>query len=488
MLIAISWLTTRKINQEAFFNANRKSPWYLVAWGMIGASLSGVTFISVPGDVGNIQFNYFQMILGYLIGYFVIATVLLPLYYRLNLTSIYQYLKGRFGTSSYRTGALFFILSRSIGSSVRLFLVAMVLQLAIFGPLGIPIALNVIITIALIYVYTYKGGIKTIVYTDTFQTLFMLAAVVSTIIIISQKLEISGSQILSSISEHDYSTIFNWEWHSPTNFFKQFLAGAFIAIAMTGLDQDMMQKNLTCRSLKDAQKNMFWFSLSLVPVNLLFMSLGVMLYMYADFIGIEFIRNEAGSLLFSINGEQMKTDQLFPYLALHELGTAAAIFFLIGVIAAAYSSADSALTALTTSFSVDILGMNPTDSSTKNKRIRTYVHLGFSALTFLIIILFKSLNNQSVITAVFKIAGYTYGPLLGLFAFGLFSKRIPMDKIVPFIAILSPIITWLLNEYSTYLFFGYKFGFELLLVNGGLMYAGLYLTSVLSGGKKLSPQ
>jgi len=484
VLIAISYLTTRKINSESFYNANRKSPWYLIAWGMIGTSISGVTFISVPGDVGNIHFNYFQMIIGYLLGYFVIATILLPLYYRLNLTSIYQYLKTRFGISSYRTGSILFIVSRSIGSSVRLFLVAMVLQLAVFDPLNIPFAINVIITIALIYVYTYKGGVKTVIYTDSFQTFFMIGAVIATIYVISDRILPAGTSIISAIRAHEFSTVFEWDINSPTNFYKQFLAGAFIAIAMTGLDQDMMQKNLTCKSLKDAQKNMFWFSLALVPVNLLFMSLGVMLYMYADYIGIEFFRNEAGSLLFEMNGQQMKSDQLYPYLAFNELGTFAAVYFLIGVIAAAYSSADSALTSLTTSFSIDILGIDPKEESKKNRRNRTIVHIGFSTLSFLIILVFKALNEQSVITAVFKIAGYTYGPLLGLFAFGLFTKLRPYDRLVPILAIASPLITWILSYNSEWLFGGYRFGFELLLVNGLIMFLGLWFISGFSGDKK----
>ncbi len=462
LLVIISYFTGRKSNASSFFTGDRKSPWYLVAFGMIGASLSGVTFISVPGDVGNIEFRYFQMVLGYLVGYFVIGTILLPLYYKLNLITIYSYLNKRFGIFSYKTGSGFFLLSRVIGASFRLFLVAKVLQIAFFDAFNIPFWITVAITILLIWIYTYKAGIKTIVWTDTLQTLFMILAVIVSIIIISNSLDLDFSGIVKTVKTSKYSSIFDWDWKSNTYFFKQFTAGAFIAIVMTGLDQDMMQKNLTCRNLKDAQKNMFWFSIVLVPVNLLFLSLGALLYVYAHKAGIEIPKH---------------TDELFPRLALGEFSIFAGIVFLLGIVAAAFSSADSALTSLTTSFSVDFLNLDKFKDEKKAKKQRTIVHISFSVLLFFVIVIFESLNDQSVITSVFKAASYTYGPILGLFAFGLFTKLKTKDKIVPFVAILSPIICFFLNKYSQIIFGGYKFGFELLIINGLFTFIGLLIFS-----------
>jgi Na+/proline symporter len=462
LLILISWFTARNSNTATFFTANRKSPWFLVAFGMIGASLSGVTFISVPGWVGDTKFYYFQMVLGYLVGYFVIATVLMPIYYRMNLVTIYTYLDKRFGLRSYKTGSAFFLLSRVIGASFRLFLVAGVLQIGFFNAFHIPFWVTILVTISLIWVYTFRAGIKTIVWTDTLQTFFMLTAVVITIIIIANSLNYDFSGLVKTIQKSDYSDVFNWDWKSKSNFFKQFVAGAFIAIVMTGLDQDMMQKNLTCKNLKDAQKNMFWFSITLVPVNLLFLSLGALLYIYAAQSGIEL---------------PVKADDLYPTLALNNFSIFAGIVFLLGITAAAFSSADSALTALTTSFTVDFLNINVNEDQGNIHKIKRLVHLGFSILLFLVILIFYYINDESVVSAVFTVAGYTYGPILGLFAFGLLSRRQVRDRYVPVIAVLSPIIVYFVNMFSEEILFGYKFGFELLLVNGLLTFLGLLLIS-----------
>lgn len=459
VLMAISYLTSRKNDNLTFFTANRQSPWYLVAFGMIGASLSGVTFISVPGEVGSTAFAYFQVVLGYLVGYFVIATVLLPLYYRLNLISIYSYLEQRFGKYSYKSGAFFFLLSRIVGSSFRLFLVAGVLQIAIFDTYNWPFSVTVAITIALIWLYTFRGGIKTIVWTDTLQTLFMVSAVAISIYLMKDALDMSWVQLSGKIKSSGYSEIFVWDWQSGQNFFKQFISGAFIAIVMTGLDQDMMQKNLTCRSLKDAQKNMFWFCVVLVIVNFMFLCMGALLYIYAAEMNIPI---------------PSSTDDLYPLLALEHFPLVAGVVFLLGIIAAAYSSADSALTALTTSFCVDFLGLGQSDKPI-SKKIRIRVHLAFSLLLFLVIVGFNAINDQSVITAVFKAAGYTYGPILGLFAFGLATKHQLKDKWVPIVALLAPVVSYIININSEAWLFGYKFGFEILVVNGLLTYLGLFL-------------
>ncbi len=499
VLMIVSWFTGRDSGNENFFVAGRKSPWYLVAFGMIGASLSGVTFISIPGVVGaggaNMAFSYMQMVFGYLLGYFVIATVLLPLYYRMQLTSIYSYLEDRFGFFSYKTGAFYFLLSRTIGASFRLFLVAMVFQLIFdrIEGLNIPFWLTVLITIILIWTYTYRGGIKTIVWTDTLQTLCMLTAVILTIFAIGNALGADGpGGIVSTIQNSDYSRMFFFDggWSDPNNFFKQFLAGASIAIVMTGLDQDMMQKNLTCRSLGDAQKNMFWFSIVLVFANLLFLAMGALLYIYANAEGIPIPE---------------KTDQLYPIIALEHLSPVIGIVFILGLIAAAYSSADSALTSLTTSFCVDFLdfekkekvhteeikikesnilddikeGKTKRSSSFEadQKQTRFLVHIGFSFLLFLVIIAFWYINDQSVINQLFKIAGYTYGPLLGLYAFGLFTKMKIQDSLAPLVCLAAPVICYILNAYSETLFFGYKFGFELLILNGLITFIGLLIIS-----------
>jgi SSS family transporter len=461
LLFVISYFTSRGATSSTFFTGNRESPWYLVAFGMIGASLSGVTFISVPGEVGNSGFTYFQVVLGYLPGYLIIATVLMPLYYKLNLVTIYTYLEQRFGVASYKTGSFFFLLSRVVGSSFRLFLVAGVLQLAIFDSFGIPFWACVLITIGLIWLYTFKGGIKTVVWTDTLQTGFMILAVVVSIYLISSELNIGIADIGSTVVKSEYFRVFEWDWQSSRNFFKQFFAGAFIAIVMTGLDQDMMQKNLTCRNIGDAQKNMFWFCVVLVIVNFLFLSLGALLFMYAEATGIPI---------------PDRTDNLYPMLALGHFNQFAGILFLLGIVAAAYSSADSALTAMTTSFCVDFLGFEKKEVK-NNDKVRMFVHLGFSSLLFFVILIFNAINDSSVINSVFTAAGYTYGPLLGLFSFGLFTKRPLTDKYVPVVCVLSPLLSYLINISSESLLWGYKFGFEILLLNGLLTFLGLWAIS-----------
>ncbi len=460
VLILISYLTGKNAGNDAFFKANRQSPWYIVAFGMIGASLSGVTFISVPGWVEASQFSYMQVVLGYIIGYLVIGTVLLPLYYRLNLTSIYTYLEERFGNAAYKTGASFFLISRIIGASFRLFLVANVLQSILFDAWGIPFWVTVIMTIVLIWLYTFKSGIKTIVWTDTLQTLFMLVAVGVAIFYVADDLHIQPVDILGHITDSDLSKIFFFDDIKSANYFwKQFLSGAFIAIVMTGLDQDMMQKNLTCRNLRDAQKNMFWFTLVLTVVNFVFLGLGVLLTEYASQHGID-----------------AHKDQLFSTIAAQSgLGIGIAIFFVLGLIAAAYSSADSALTSLTTSFSIDILDIEKRYDQDKMKQIkvRKQIHILFSIVLIVVIIGFKYIiKDESVIKKLFVFAGYTYGPLLGLYAFGLFTTLQIKDKFVPIVAITSPILSYIISSYSA-LWFGFEFGFFILILNGFLTFLGL---------------
>ncbi len=460
LLIFISFLTNRGGSNADFFKAGKQSPWYLVAFGMIGASLSGVTFISVPGWVEASKFSYFQVVLGYIVGYAVIGTVLLPLYYRLNLTSIYTYLEGRFGKASYKTGASFFILSRVVGSSFRLYLVAVVLQSLIFDAMNIPFWVTVTITILLIWLYTFKSGIKTIVWTDTIQTLFMLVAVGVAVYYVSSDLGLAGTNLFTFIADSDMSQIFFFDdWKSGDHFVKQFISGAFIAIVMTGLDQDMMQKNLTCRNLKDAQKNMFWFTIVLTIVNFVFLVLGLLLTVYAE-----------------QNGIDAHKDQLFPTLASqNEFGVGVAVMFILGLIAAAYSSADSALTALTTSFSIDILEIEKKYEEKKQVRIRKQIHILVSLLLIAVVIIFKYvIADASVISKLFTFAGYTYGPLLGLYAYGLFTKWKVKDKWVPVVAIATPFLGYFISYLSNE-FLNFEFGFFILILNGALTFLGLIL-------------
>jgi Na+/proline symporter len=463
MLIIVSIYTSRGADTATFFTANRQSPWYLVAFGMIGTSLSGVTFVSVPGAVLNIQFSYFQVVIGYLLGYLVIGTILMPMYYRLNLISIYSYLGDRFGFWSYKSGSAFFLLSRTVGSAVRLYVAAGVLQLALFEPLGVPFEIAVAITILLIWIYTFKGGIKTIIVTDTLQTTFLITAVILTLVLVSRELNIEGfSEMVSTVRESDYSKIFYWNTDDPKNFFKQFFAGAFIAIVMTGLDQDLMQKNLTCKNIGEAQKNMFWFTVVLVIVNLLFLALGALLYVYAVEKGITLPE---------------RTDDFYPMLALNHLGLVVGITFLLGITAATYASSDSALTALTTAFCVDFMNVEGKPEAVRS-RIKFWVHIGFSVMFYVVILIFNKLNSKEVITAVFDLAGYTYGPLLGLFSFGLFLKRPLRDRFVPYVCLAAPILTYIVNENSAAWFDGYKMGFERLILNGLITFVGLWILSL----------
>ncbi|HLO43251.1 MAG TPA: sodium:solute symporter [Leadbetterella sp.] len=468
ILILISIKTSKGADSNSFFTANKSVPWWLVAFGMIGTSISGVTFVSVPGAVGTKFFSYFQMVLGFTAGYVFIGTVLMPLYYRLNLISIYGYLKTRFGFWSYKTGSAFFLLSRTLGSAVRLFIAAKVLQIAIYDPLGVPFELSVIFTIALIWVYTFKGGIKTIVITDTLQTFFLITAVAMTIYLITNQLNLGFGEMLSQVYASPMSETFFFDggWGDAKNFFKLFISGAFIAIVMTGLDQDLMQKNLTCKNIKEAQKNMFWFTVTLVIVNLMFLSLGALLYMYANQKGIETPTN---------------TDDLYPMMALKIFsdpsfgfaGILVGVTFLIGITAATYASSDSALTALTTAFSIDFMDVENKPEAERIK-IKNRVHIMFSVIFVIVILIFNVLNNSDVISAVYKIASYTYGPLLGLFAYGIYTKREVIDKYVPFICVASPIITYfsviLIEKYT-----GYIFGFENLLLNGLITIIGLMI-------------
>lgn len=466
-LITISWFTSRGATTDTFFTANRQSPWYLVAFGMIGSSLSGVTFVSVPGNVGKSSFAYFQVVLGYILGYWVIIGVLMPLYYRLNLISIYTYLEQRFDKWSYRTGAFFFMLSRSIGSSLRLFLAATVLQLFLFDALGVPFFATVVTTIVLIWVYTFKGGVKTIVYTDSFQTLFLVAAVCIAVWQIASQMNLSFTSLFDAVWSSGYSRIFYLDdVNSPLFFPKQFLGGAFIAMTMTGMDQEIMQKNLTCRTLKDAQKNMFWYSSTLVVVNFLFLTLGALLYIYSESNGIPL---------------PSSSDELFPMLAFNHLGLVVGIFFLLGITASSYASADSALAGLTTSFCIDFLKFRDKPEPVKRKQ-KFIVHIGFSLLFLAIIMIFKEINQRSLIDAVLNVAGYTYGPLLGLFSFGLFTKRIVRDKWVPLVCVLSPILSYGISYNSAAWFSGYKISIEILLINGIITFLGLWMIS--SRGKE----
>lgn len=464
LIFFVARLTLRKANNESYFLGNRNSPWYVVAYGMIGASLSGVTFMSVPGLVKAEQFSYLMLVFGFFTGYLVIAYVLLPLYYKLNLTSIYTYLEKRFGMVSYKTGSFFFIISRLIGSSFRLFLVVSVLQMFVFDAWGVPMVITIVLFVSVILLYSFQGGIRTIVWTDTLQTTFMLAAVITTIVIVAGQLNMDLQQLYSTVKAEGFTRMIVTDVDDPRFFLKQFFAGMFITIVMTGLDQDMMQKNLSCRSLSDARKNVLTFGAILIPVNLLFLFLGAVLWIYADLHGIKILHT---------------SDELFPTLALQHLGLAAGLTFFFGLIAAAYSSADGTLTALTTAFCIDFLGLkrNTTVSEAGVKKIRYRVHIGFAIIMMLIIMGYSAVHNEALLSMLFTVAGYTYGPLLGLFAFGLYTKRAVRDRWVPVVAILAPAISFLLSHYSQQLFWGYQFGFEILIVNGLLTFLGLLLLS-----------
>lgn len=462
LILLISWYTSRHSTAADFYKGGGKSPWWAVAFGMIGTTLSGVTFISVPGWVSSpAKMTYFAVILGNFVGYILIAHILLPLYYKLNLTSIYTYVEQRFGYRAYKTSASLFLLSKMIGAAFRLFIVTLVLQIMIFAPLHIPFVLNVLFSVFILWAYTFKGGIKVIIWTDLIQTFFLVFAVIFTIFSIQKALGFSLGEMISSMAHNPQAQIFDFQnfWSNPNNFWKQFIAGIFIAIVMNGLDQDMMQKNLSLKNIREAKKNFLSFSLAFIPVNFIFMCLGVLFFIYMQTNGIPI---------------PAKTDSIYPLLATHYLSLATGIFFMLGVIAAAFSSANSALIAMTTSFTVDILNIQHQPEK-RQKRIRFYTHLVNSAILAAVIILFNAFNNESVVYAIFKFAGYTYGPLLGLFFIGIFFQIRIQDKAIPYIAFSSILFTVLIDRYSVFLLNGYRFGFEILLINGLITILGLLL-------------
>jgi Na+/proline symporter len=481
LLLGVSMYTARNATNESFFIGNRNSNWMLVAFGMIGTSLSGVTFVSVPGTVGNISgdsyngFSYFQVVLGYILGYMVIAYVLIPLYYKLNLTSIYHYLDQRFGRESYKTGALFFIISRTFGATARLFLVINVLQIFILDDMGVPFVLTSAIILFMILLYTFKGGVKTIVYTDTLQTTFMLAGLIICIIYILTQIDLSFLQVIDSMQEKGYTKLWITNFNSKSHVLKNIIGGAVIAIAMTGLDQEMMQKNISVRTMKDSQKNILTFTTIMVIVNLLFLFLGGLLYLYTTLNGGAYDGNQ---LLFE--GKNVIGDDLFPTIALFHLPPAIGVIFIIALISALFPSADGALTALTSSFCIDILGIRRQTGLTeeKQKRTRIFVHLSFAIIFLICVMVFKWINNKSIIGIILDLAGYTYGPLLGLFSFGMITKRIlPKGYGVTVVCLLAPAICYALGKAAPSLFNEYQIGFEMLLINGMLTFFGLWLLS-----------
>lgn len=463
LLLFIAWLTGKKSNSnDAFFTGNRQSPWYIVSIGMIGTSLSGVTFVSVPGMVRSIDMTYMQTVFGFFVGYIIIAHILLPLYYKLKLTSIYSYLKDRIGHRGYKTGASFFLLSKSIGAAARLYLVVLILQHYVFDAFNIPFAVTVILSILLVWIYTFRSGIKTIIWTDTIQAICLIAMLVVIIWQVKDALGMSFVEMSTSVANNPHFRIFEFnDWNSSQHFAKQFFSGIFITIVMTGLDQDMMQKNLSCRNLKEAQKNMYTYGFAFTPVNFLFLVLGILLLIVAEQKQIAL--------------PELSDDILPMFCTSGILGNSILIFFTIGIIAAAFSSADSALTALTTSFCIDILDIQ-NDSEKQAKRKRLMIHIAISVVFALIILVIKEVNNRSIIDAIYMIASYTYGPLLGMFIFGLFTKRLVKDKFVPYICIISPVISFGINyvvENTT----DYIFGYEILMINAAITFFGMWLTS-----------
>lgn len=472
ILFLISHIVSDKnSNNDAFFKANKNSKWYLVAFGMIGTALSGVTFISVPGQVGSpdIQFKYFQFVLGNAIGFILIATILLPLYYRMNLTSIYEYIEKRLGHISYKTAATIFLISRTIGSAARLYLVVLVLQRYVFDAFGVPFWVTVISSLALIFAYTYKGGLKTIIITDTLQTIFLVSSVIFTIIFICNSLDFNVVEAFDAVKNSSYSKIFFYEdWLKSNYFIKQILGGIFVTIAMVGLDQDLMQKNLSCKNIGEAQKNMFVFTGIFVVINIFFLSVGALLYLYANKNGIEI----------PIVDGVARTDLLFPEIAFNHLALIPAIIFLLGLTAATFATTDSALTALTTSFCVDFLNMDKNADKPNAVRTRHIVHMSFCLLMFFVIMMIYFLNSSSVVSLIFKIAAFTYGPLLGLYTFGLWMKsKTVIDKLVPVICVLAPALTFVISVYSKDIFGNYEFAEELIILNGALTFLGLWLIS-----------
>ena len=475
VLLVIAWITSRGANNSEFFIGHRSSRWYLVAYGMIGTSLSGVTFMSVPGGVLTQHFFYLQIVIGYFIGYMIVAFVLLPLYYRLHLTSIYSYLGERFGSTSYMTGAGFFLLSRTLGACARIYLVLNVLQVFILDSWGVPFAVTTALILLMILLYTYQGGVKTIVWTDTLQTTFMILALVVTVWFISDTLGLSASSLLHTLSDRGYSQVFNTDWHSPFFLLKQILSGAFVTVAMTGLDQEMMQKNISCKSLKDAQKNMIVFSITLVLVNLLFLILGGALYLYLTANKIPMPGTINAANIFVPN-----YDHVFATIAIKHLPPFVGLIFIIGLVSALFPSADGAMTALTSSFCIDILGLDKQNKSEEAKtRTRKTVHLCVVVIFLLCILLFKWINTGSVITLILKIAGYTYGPLVALYVLGLYSHIKLKERLVPFICIAAPLITYLIeyfvNTNAALSPAAYKMGFEIAFINVAITLAGLWL-------------
>lgn len=462
VLLAVAWYKGKNGNNESFFIGNRNSNWMLVAFGMIGTSLSGVTFVSVPGAVAKESFAYFQITVGYLIGYIIIAYVLLPLYYRLNLTSIYTYLQNRLGFTSYKTGAGFFILSRTLGATARLYLVVKILQDAILTSFGVPFWLTTLIILLMILLYTYEGGVKTIVWTDTLQTTCMLLGLIICVIYILNSMDLSLGQSLQAMGDKGYSKIFFTDPSSKLFFLKQILAGAFITVTMTGMDQEMMQKNISVRTLKDSQKNVITMSLVLLVVILIFLFLGGLLYLYADKLGVV-----------------ATGDKLFPAIALEHMPAAVSVIFIVALISALFPSADGAITALTASFCIDIIGIQrrPDLDDAQKKKIRQRTHLVFAFLFLLFVMMFKWINDPSMIGVILKVAGFTYGPLLGLFTFGIVSKRTVNDKLVPYICIAAPIICFVLDKYQKQIFGSFEIGLELLIINGLLTFIGLWMVS-----------
>ncbi len=463
VLMLVSYITGRNSTNEGFFLANRKSPWYLIAFGMIGSSISGVTFVSVPGAVKAGGFSYYQVVLGYILGYWIIAGMLMPVFYRMQLTSIYTYLKERFGRYGYKTGASYFLLSRIIGASFRIYVAVDVLQGCIFNQWNIPFVVSASVIVLLIWLYTRSGGMKTIIWTDALQTFFLLAALVGSIFLISQSLHLHITDLAKTVAASPYSKMFYWDYNSKLFFFKQFFAGVFIAIAMTGLDQDMMQKNLTCKTLGESQKNIFWFSIVQAIVVLMFLALGTLLYAFAEIKNIPL---------------PAKPDGLYPMLATQGyFGAIVAFLFVMGITAASFASADSALTALTTSFCVDILDIKEKEKE-KQERTRKNIHMLMALVLILVIVIYRMINDPIIINDVFKVAGYTYGPLLGLYSFGLLTKAKANDKWIPVICLLAPIICYVLDWQSKNWFNGYQFGFELLIMNAFITFIGLLLSGL----------
>ncbi len=491
LLLGVAWYTSRNSNNETFFIGNRNSNWMLVAFGMIGTSLSGVTFVSVPGTVGTGSFGYFQVVIGYFLGYFAVAYVLLPMYYRMNLTSIYSYLLQRFGVTSYKTGALFFIISRTLGATARLYLVINVLQVFILDDMHVPFWLTTFVILSMIILYTFKGGVKTIVFTDTLQTSFMLIGLVVCLLYIMNALNLNFASTWSELKTRHYLTLLNTDYKSAGYFLKSIIGGAFITIAMTGLDQEMMQKNISVHNLRDSQKNMISLSILQAVVVFIFLLLGGLLYLFAMSKGGVFSQvmvNGKQQMQFLLDGKNIIGDNMFPRIAFSYLPPVIGIIFILGLISALFPSADGALTALTSSFCIDIIGLKRNEdwSENRKKKIRMTVHIIFAVIFFLCVIIFKIIDNKSIIDIILKLAGYTYGPLLGLFSFGILTKRrLPEGFVIPFICLAAPAICYYVSDHSALWFNGFQIGVELLILNGLLTFLGLLAASKSTENKQI---